>query len=193
MDYSVWCFILASWLAFSGGFEFCIQDDNPIRCGIPPLTDEQIRNIDVDRLEDIRSLLIQRNGTPLALEDNSIDPRLMEPLVELTPNQRAALDRKYGTSSSSDVGTAQRKKRGDSVEACPPSGSQTVFFVLTATDDVCQIQTFLDTNLDCVTPDPSSCNNCCIDHVCVPLTCVNIDGPSIGIFDVILTRCTCCN
>ncbi|KAJ8017919.1 hypothetical protein HOLleu_44383 [Holothuria leucospilota] len=135
------CFlILANWLAYSGGFEFCIQDDNPLRCGIPPLTDEQIRNIDVGRRDAIRQLLIQREGMPLALEDPSIPDELLEPLVILTPNQRAAFDRKYGNSSSSDVGTAQRKKRGDSVEACPPSGSQTVFFVLTATDDVCQIQ-----------------------------------------------------
>ncbi|KAJ8025692.1 hypothetical protein HOLleu_33314 [Holothuria leucospilota] len=195
MDYLVWFFILANWLACSRGFESCIQDDNPLRCGIPPLTDEQIQNIDEGRLKAIQYLLIEREGRPLALEDTSIPPEMLEPLVNLTSNQRAAFDRKYGNSSSLDVGTARRKKRGTSGEACPKSGSQTVVFALMAGNQVCQIEARVFTNLACPpVPEGNSCSGrCCVDEICVPLTCVNIHGRAIGTFVVTLTRCTCCN
>ncbi|XP_071845837.1 uncharacterized protein [Apostichopus japonicus] len=75
----------------------CTDGTGFTQCGAPPLTAEQIANIDTDRVNELRNTMMNLpNGRgPLVENHPDISPNLLQPIVNFTDEQLAVYESKY--------------------------------------------------------------------------------------------------
>ncbi|XP_071845838.1 uncharacterized protein [Apostichopus japonicus] len=170
----------------------CTDGTGFTQCGAPPLTAEQIANIDTDRVNQLRNTMMNLpNGTaPLIQNHPGISPNLLQPIVNFTDEQLALYESKYPRRNcEADLTCPTRKKRNTGSAICSGNGFQPVVFGLSINDDVVEFRSVdLYFSLGC-----TGASLCCEEEICVPLSCYSISPPrGWGTFEIILKRCTLC-
>ncbi|XP_071845836.1 uncharacterized protein [Apostichopus japonicus] len=173
----------------------CTDGTGFTQCGAPPLTAEQIANIDTDRVNELRNTMMNLpNGRgPLVENHPDISPNLLQPIVNFTDEQLAVYESKYPRRNCEGATCLARKKRSAGSAVCNGNGFQTVLFALTISGGVVEFRSVdLYLTLGCTPTISGVCNECCEEEICLPLFCYSISPPGWGTFDIILKRCTCC-
>lgn len=75
----------------------CTDGTRFTQCGAPPLTAEQIANIDTDRVNQLRNTMMNLPGGrgPLVENHPGIPTNLLQPIVNFTDEQLAVYESKY--------------------------------------------------------------------------------------------------
>ncbi|XP_071848124.1 uncharacterized protein [Apostichopus japonicus] len=170
----------------------CTDGTRFTQCGAPPLTAEQIANIDTDRVNQLRNTMMNLPGGrgPLVENHPGIPTNLLQPIVNFTDEQLAVYESKYPPRNCEGRTCLARKKRSTGSAICNGNGFQTVLFALTTSGGVLQFNSVdLYFSLGC-----TGASLCCQEEICLPLFGYSVSPPYVaGTFEIILKRCTLCD